>query len=62
MMKYDILLLPNFLDSKMIGIEKCKMTTTIMMIINKVNIMTPRQNDLVVKNNNEGTKSYKVIK
>ena len=47
MMKYDILVIPNFLDSKMIGIEKCQMTT--MMMINKVNTMTPRQNDLVVK-------------
>ena len=49
-MKYDILVIPNFLDSKMIGIEKCEMTT--MMMINKVNTMTPRQNDLVVKNKN----------
>ena len=48
MMKYDILVIPNFLDSKMIGIEKCETTTT-MMMINKVNTMTPRQNDLVVK-------------
>ena len=31
----------------MIGIEKCQMTT---MMINEVNAMTPRQNDLVVKN------------
>ena len=36
---------PNFLDSKMIGIEKCETT-----MINEVNTMTPRQNDLVVKN------------
>ena len=50
MMKYDILVIPNFLDSKMIGIEKCETTTT-MMMINKVNTMTPRQNDLVVKKN-----------
>ena len=39
---------PNFLDSKMIGIDRGKMTTTTM--INRVNTMTPRQNDLVVKN------------
>ena len=38
-------MIPNVLDSKMIGIEKCEMTT----MINKVNTMTPRQNDLVVK-------------
>ena len=31
----------------MIGIEKCETTTT---MINEVNTMTPRQNDLVVKN------------
>ena len=31
----------------MIGIDRGKMTTT---MINKVNTMTPRQNDLVVKN------------
>ena len=30
----------------MIGIEKCEMTT----MINKVDTMTPRQNDLVIKN------------
>ena len=30
----------------MIGIDRGKMTTT---MINKVNTMTPRQNDLVVK-------------
>ena len=30
----------------MIGIEKCETTTT---MINEVNTMTPRQNDLVVK-------------
>ena len=42
---------PIFLDSKMIGIEKCETTTTtMMMMINEVNTMTPRQNDLVVKN------------
>ena len=35
-------------DSKMIGIEKCQKTTSTM--INEVNTMTPRQNDLVVKN------------
>ena len=40
---------PIFLDSKMIGIEKCETTTTMMMMINEVNTMTPRQNDLVVK-------------
>jgi len=49
MMKYDILVIPKFLNSKMIGIEKCEMTMTTM--INKVNTMTPRQNDLVVKKN-----------
>ena len=38
---------PNFLDSKMIGIDRGKMTTTTM--INRVNTMTRRQNDLVVK-------------
>ena len=32
----------------MIGIEKCQKTTSTM--INEVNTMTPRQNDLVVKN------------
>ena len=31
----------------MIGIEKCETTLT---MINEVNTMTPRQNDLVVKN------------
>ena len=36
---------PIFLDSKMIGIEKGDI-----MKINEVNTMTPRQNDLVVKN------------
>ena len=41
-------MIPNILDSKMIGIEKCETTTT-MMMINEVNTMTPRQNDLVVK-------------
>ena len=38
-------MIPNSLDSKMIGIEKCETTT----MINRVNTMTPRQNDLVVK-------------
>ena len=33
----------------MIGIEKCLMSST---MINEVNTMTPRQNDLVVKNSN----------
>ena len=41
-------MIPNVLDSKMIGIEKGRMTT----MINEVNTMTPRQNDLVVKNSN----------
>ena len=36
----------------MIGIEKCEMTMTTTMI-NRVNTMTPRQNDLVVKNASE---------
>ena len=39
-------------DSKMIGFQNDrngKTTTTMMMMINKVNTMTPRQNDLVVK-------------
>ena len=40
-------MIPNFVDSKMIGIEKCETTMTTM--INRVNTMTPRQNDLVVK-------------
>ena len=41
--------IPKWLDSKMIGFQNNrngKMTTT---MINKVNTMTPRQNDLVVK-------------
>ena len=39
-------------DSKMIGFQNDRngKTTTTMMMINKVNTMTPRQNDLVVKN------------
>ena len=41
-------MIATLLDSKMIGIEKCQMTTSTM--INEVNTMTPRQNDLVVKN------------
>ena len=36
--------IPNFLDSKMIGM------TYGLLRINRVNTMTPRQNDLVVKN------------
>ena len=39
-------MLPIILDSKMFGIEK----GDIIMKINEVNTMTPRQNDLVVKN------------
>ena len=38
--------IPKRLDSKMIGIDRGKMTTK---MINKVSTMTPRQNDLVVK-------------
>ena len=38
------------LDSKMIGIDRGKMTSTTSTMINEVNTMTPRQNDLVVKN------------
>ena len=44
MMKHDM----YFSDSKFFGFQndrKCMMTT----MINKVNTMTPRQNDLVVK-------------
>ena len=41
-------MVPNILDSKMIGIETCETTMTTTMI-NEVNTMTPRQNDLVVK-------------
>ena len=38
-------------DSKMIGFQNIRNgKTTTMMMINKVNTMTPRQNDLVVKN------------
>ena len=49
MMKYDILVIPNFLDSIMIGIEKCEMTTMMMMMINKVNTMTTKLFAYVVK-------------
>ena len=45
-------MIPNLLDSKMIGFEKGDI-----MKINEVNTMTPRQNDLVVKN---FTKSLKI--
>ena len=42
---------PNFLDSKMIGIDRGKKSST---MINKVDTMTPRQNDLLVKNQSGG--------
>ena len=48
----DSKMIGNQNDSKMIGFQNDrngKMTTTMMMMINKVNTMTPRQNDLVVK-------------
>ena len=40
-------MIPNYLDSKIFGrVDGITTTTT----INRVNTMTPRQNDLVVKN------------
>ena len=41
-------MIPKLLDSKMIGNDRGKISST---MINEVNTMTPRQNDLVVKKN-----------
>ena len=49
--------IPKRLDSKMIGIDRGKMTTK---MINKVSTMTPRQNDLVVKKKKKKKKRFRV--
>ena len=49
--------IPKRLDSKMIGIDRGKMTTK---MINKVSTMTPRQNDLVVKKKKKKKKKFRV--
>ena len=47
MNEHESILLPNYLDSKMIG--KVKHEMMIMMMIKEVITTTPRQNDLMVK-------------